>query len=55
MAQITKSLKTIKSDLLPDNLVIKRNNGRWYQYNVINENTNKVVKSFDFKKSCKKI
>jgi cobaltochelatase CobS len=51
MAQITKSLKTIKSDLLPDNLVIKRNNGRWYQYNVINENTNKVVKSFDFKKS----
>jgi cobaltochelatase CobS len=49
--QTTKSLKTIKSDLLPDNIILKRNNGRWYQYNVINENNNKVIHSFDFKKS----
>lgn len=51
MNQTLKTLKTIKSDLLPANLVLKRNNGRWYQYNVVDENTDEVVKTFDFKSS----
>jgi ABC-type multidrug transport system fused ATPase/permease subunit len=45
-----KTLKTIRTDLLNSKLSLKRNNGRWYQYNWIDDAGN-VLGQFDFKSS----
>ena len=45
-----KTLKTIRTDLLNSKLTLKRNNGRWYQYNWIDDAGN-VLGQFDFKSS----